>query len=160
MYEIGERKGCSAPTIAAIIILLVVGYLFANFLMFPSGNSRSRIYSSSAAVAPSASQPVYHDVVYKVTTQRKNSVYPCFEFSTTYEMKHGTSQKKAYICDGNKDVEVDRRTALSGDFVYLSVQNDRYLAKISCQVHINGKLVMETFSEGQYVIASCSGSVP
>lgn len=108
-----------------------------------------------------ASAPVSHDVVYKVRTNRDSSVYPsCYWFDVTYEMTGGTSQNNAAICDGAKTVEVDRFVGYSGDFVYLSVQNDKYLARIACEIYIDGKLESRTFSNGQYVIASCSGRVP
>jgi hypothetical protein len=111
--------------------------------------------------APSVSHAsTYHDVVYKVATNRTDyGSWHCFNFDATYEMPSGTAQRPAAICDGDRSAIVDHRTANLGDSVYLSVQNDEYYAVISCEIWIDGALAFQTYSEGQYKIASCSGSV-
>jgi hypothetical protein len=45
-----------------------------------------------------------------------------------------------------------------GEYLYLSAQNERDRGSISCQIHVNGRVVEEANSSGAYVIASCSGS--
>lgn len=133
--------------IAWIAFGIVMLYVAKGVISSPS-------YTSTSASAVQRS----HQVIYKVTTSRDRG--GCYGFDTTYEMQSGTAQKSVSICDGKPSTVVDQRTGHSGDFVYLSVQNDEQWAKISCEIHIDDKLVHKTFSDGQYVIASCSGSIP
>lgn len=110
----------------------------------------------------SASSQTHH-VVYKLTTDRHDGNggrYCRYGFDTTYQMPSGTAQKSTDVCENSGIADVDQFTGSRGDFVYLSVQNDKQFAKISCQIYIDGKLAYQTYSEGQYVIASCSGSIP
>lgn len=145
-----EKKSNGCVRILAVIgaiTLLVVVAAFA-VILFPFRPSSSANTTQKL-------------VVYQVTTTRNTSGWPsCFGFDTTYELGSGTAQKRVNICDGARRTTVDQFTGSSGDFVYLSVQNDKYLARIGCSIYIDGKLVYQTHSEGQYVIASCSGSIP
>lgn len=113
---------------------------------------------SSERTTPANAVSRSHQVIYKVTTSRDRG--NCYGFDTTYEMQSGTAQKAVSICDGKTSTVVDQRTGQTGDFVYLSVQNDEMWAKISCEIHVSGKLLYKTYSEGQFVIASCSGLLP
>jgi hypothetical protein len=115
-------------------------------------------YPISSATSYRSTVSIRHQVVYKVTTDRDWN--ECYDFDTTYEMPSGTAQKTVTLCDSTTSGVVDSRAGDSGDFVYLSVQNGRQLTRISCEIHIDGKLVHKTYSKGQYVIASCSGSIP
>jgi hypothetical protein len=141
-----EKRGCTTvlAVIGGVVLTLLVCVFFATFTELDS------------AAAPSG-----HQVVYKVTTERPNDGWPaCFTFDTTYDLHGGTAQKSVGICDGARSVQVDQFTGARGDFVYLSAQNDEYFARFGCQIFIDNQLVYQTHSEGQYVIASCSGSVP
>lgn len=100
-----------------------------------------------------------HNVMYKATTDRLK-YNDCFGFDATYEMPSGTSQKGGGLCGVGNSVVVDQRRGNSGDFVYLSIQNDEWAATIGCEIYIDGKLVYQNHSDGQYVIASCNGSIP
>lgn len=147
-----EKKSNGCLTVFAVIgvIALAVAGLFVVGVFAATSQPSSARNSSTTRT-----------IVYKVTTARDSSVYPsCYWFDATYEMPSGTAQKSASICDGARSAEVDRRTGSPGDFVYLSVQNDEMLARIGCRIYVDGKLVFQTYSEGQYVIASCSGSIP
>lgn len=137
-----------------IAVLVVLYLLISNFRSTqPTGVVAGATNSGSA---PSSS----HSVVYEVTTSRDSSVYPtCYGFDTTYEMPSGTSQKPVSICDGKTSTVVDKRSGNSGDFVYLSVQNDKQSARIGCEIYIDGKLAYQNYSQGQYVITDCSGRV-
>ena len=150
MYTLGPEKksnGC-IKTLAVIgAIALVVVAIFVVAVMGATRSIRSGGNLSAS-----------RQVVYKITTNRDWGT--CYGFDTTYEMPSGTSQKSVSLCDGKTSGVVDQRSAARGDFVYLSVQNDEQLAKIGCEIYVDGRLLFHTQSEGQYVIASCSGTVP
>lgn len=138
---------------AANTILYIVGAIVLLFYGLPM-LSRNVLRSANFNTSPST-----HSVIYKATTDRLK-YNDCFGFDATYEMPSGTSQKGGGACGAGNSVVVDRRPGNSGDFVYLSIQNDEYAANIGCEIYIDGKLVYQTRSSGQYVIASCSGSIP
>jgi len=48
----------------------------------------------------------------------------------------------------------------SGDFVYLSVQNQDYAGTVTCRITIDGKVASENTSSGAYTIAACQARVP
>lgn len=48
----------------------------------------------------------------------------------------------------------------SGDFVYLSVQNQQSLGSVTCRITVDGVVVSENTSSGGYTIATCQGKVP
>ena len=147
MYTLQSEKksgGC-AKALVVIGAIMLVGIVFSLFVI--------------SAVSSVGSTSISHHVVYKATTSRLKGGN-CFDFDATYEMPSGTSQKSGGRCNGSRSVIVDQRTAAPGDFVYLSIQNDEWSARIGCEIYIDEKLVYQTHSEGQYVIASCSGSVP
>lgn len=139
----GCLKGFAVTGVIAIACLALLVLAFFASALSPSSANSSRST---------------HHVVYKVTTNRNWG--SCYGFDTTYEMPSGTAQKSVSTCDGATTTDVDQRSGSRGDFVYLSVQNDKQAARISCQIYIDGKVVFQTWSNGQYVIATCSGSIP
>lgn len=144
----GNDFGC---VVGVLLVLFCIGAIGVVSMAGISGG----VTGSGASYAGSSSS--IHRVVYKVTTNRNWG--SCYWFDTTYEMQSGTAQKSVSICDSATTTVVDQRTGSAGDFVYLSVQNDEQAARISCQIYIDGKVVYQTWSNGQYVIASCSGSI-
>lgn len=140
----------ATPLIAVLVILVLL-------VLFNSPKTQSAHRAASSAARPTNTPPLTHQVVYKVATSR--DVAECYGFDTTYEMPSGTAQKTVNICDGSHRTVVDQRTGSRGDFVYLSVQNDEQYAGIACEIYVDGELVFHTVSSGQYVIASCSGSI-
>lgn len=48
----------------------------------------------------------------------------------------------------------------SGDFVYLSVQNEDAAGSVTCRIVVDGITISENTSVGAYKIASCSSRVP
>lgn len=133
-----------------------------------------------AASSPSTSSS--HEVIYKVTMDRRytgsdseiddtlDALDPkikkmlgihdiCYSFDTTYEAESGTAQKPLSVCRKDSFAIVYRRTAVQGSFVYLSVQNDLNGGPIRCEIWVDGHRQYSTQSEGSYSIASCSGSV-
>lgn len=150
MYTLQAPKksnGCMIFfAVIGVITVAIVG-LFVIAILAASGTPTSASTVSRG-----------HEVIYKITTDRDWG--NCYGFDVTYEMTSGTAQKSVSICDGDTSTIVDQRRGHSGDFVYISVQNDEQSARISCEIYIDGKLVHKTYSDGQYVIASCSGSIP
>ena len=49
------------------------------------------------------------------------------------------------------------RTAVDGDFLYLSAQNGKDYGSITCTIKVDGVTVLTNTSSGGYVIATCSG---
>jgi hypothetical protein len=50
--------------------------------------------------------------------------------------------------------------AQSGDFVYLSAQNNQAYGDVTCTIRVDDQVLQTATSSGEYVIASCSGTVP
>lgn len=48
----------------------------------------------------------------------------------------------------------------TGDFVYLSVQNQQGAGSVTCRITVDGTVVSENTSSGGFTIASCQGRVP
>lgn len=159
MYTLQTPKksnGCMTllAVIGGLTVIVMAAILFFSFLA-AFGNSGSH---AETQVLRQPAPILMHEVVYKVTTNRDWG--ECYFFDATYEMPDGTSQSGASICGGAQSAVVNRRTAATGDFVYLSVQNDEMLATIGCEIEIDGVPAFVTHSAGQFVIASCSGAVP
>lgn len=179
MYTLqAPKKSNGCMTVLAVIggltVIVMAGILFFSVLAgFNIAGTREPLSgvqvpgadlvgnSGSHAETQVLRQPapiLMHEVVYKVTSNRDWD--ECYSFDATYEMPDGTSQSSASICGGAQSAVVNRRTAATGDFVYLSVQNDEMWATIGCEIEIDGVPVFVTHSTGQFVIASCSGAVP
>lgn len=47
----------------------------------------------------------------------------------------------------------------SGDFLYISAQNQGTNGSVTCEIYVNGTLEETSTSSGAYVIATASGSV-
>jgi hypothetical protein len=47
----------------------------------------------------------------------------------------------------------------TGDFVYLSVQNQQPAGSVTCRITVDGVVVSENTSTGGYTIATCQGRV-
>lgn len=145
-----QKKSNGRIPVLAVIAVALVGLMIVVVFLATGAPSSARSMSST------------HRVIYKVTTSVDTSVHPsCVLLDTTYEMASGTAQKGVTICGGARSAEVDQFVGSSGDFVYLAAQNSsKYFAKISCAIYVDGKLLYQTYSEGKYVSASCSGSIP
>lgn len=48
----------------------------------------------------------------------------------------------------------------TGDFVYVSVQNQQGAGSVTCRITVDGAVVSENTSSGGYTIATCKGEVP
>ena len=147
----GNNRGCVAAVVGILLFMLVIGIVASGGRPLGAGGSS---YSAGNAIRYEPS-PKLHKVVYKVSVLQDG----CHFIGTTYEMPSGTAQKEVAACSDSTTVTVDSRTAEVGDFLYLSVQNDNKVTTITCQIFVDGKLTYQTKSTGQYVIASCSGSL-
>jgi len=141
-----KSKGCVTFLAAIGVAALAIIGLFI-VVIFATSNTPSYATTSRST----------HRVKYVVATDHP---VLCRDIDVTYEMAHGTAQKSVTLCDGPTSQIVDEFVGSSGDFVYLAAQNGKYYAEISCKIYIDSQLVYHTTSEGQYVIASCSGSIP
>ena len=50
--------------------------------------------------------------------------------------------------------------AYPGQFVYVSAQGKGYNASITCEILVGGESLKRSHSSGDFVIATCSSSVP
>jgi hypothetical protein len=48
----------------------------------------------------------------------------------------------------------------TGDFVYVSVQNQQGAGSVTCRILVDGAVISENTSTGGYTIATCSSRVP
>ena len=96
-----------------------------------------------------------HEVVYKVTgTATTVSL-------TMQTSDGGTSQVDATRVPLTSKSGKDGLTMVmeAGDFFYISAQNQGSSGSVTCTVEVDGVPVKTTTSQGEYVIAACSGTV-
>lgn len=94
--------------------------------------------------------PTMHTVTYQIGGTGRNSV------DLTYENASGNSQQETINVPWSIEFQ-----APAGQFVYLSGQLAvRGKSTVTCKILVDGQVVEEAESEGEYVIATCSGSVP
>lgn len=102
----------------------------------------------ACGVTPQPAAP--HQITYKVETSDRAPV------SLTYANETGATVQEDTTSPWSKSF-----TAPAGQFLYLSAQRDYSgSGKISCTITDGAKVIQTAESSGQYVIASCSGSVP
>jgi hypothetical protein len=97
---------------------------------------------------PAASHPTTHSVMYRVTTGGNRRV------DLTYENEGGNGEQRSNV---RTPWQVSYRMQ-DGDFVYVSAQLQAY-GIVTCEILVDGAVVETATSSGQYVIATCSGSV-
>lgn len=77
------------------------------------------------------------------------------EADITIENESGGSEQKTIDVPWSETFEAEL-----GQFVYVSAQSqDDAERTINCEIQVNGAVLESAESRGQYVIASCSGSV-
>jgi|SRR3990172_6512500 len=92
------------------------------------------------------SAPTTYRVIYKVTGTASRA-------SLTYENAQGGTEQTVVSIPWQESMIVD-----SGDFLYLSAQNEGESGSVTCEIWVDGVKWKESTSRGAYVIASCSGS--
>jgi len=123
-----------------IIILLLVG-LGLCYWVFSSG-------SKSAYVVPT-SKPTTHIVVYEVDGS-------AYGMDVTLQNDTGGTDQKGALGLPYKKTWYNFK---SGDFVYISAQNDSQFGDLRCTITIDGVALYKAEARGAYSIATCSGSV-
>jgi len=107
------------------------------------------VLACASASTPTASTPTYHDVEYRVegTSHRANVIY--------YNAQRGTEQLLPTSVPWKR-----KFTMSSGASLFLHAQNQRQGNRtVICQIWVDGELVRESKSSGDYAIASCSGRI-
>lgn len=77
--------------------------------------------------------------------------------SLTYENAQGNTEQKGSV--PNKS-SISLGVIPCGSFVYISSQNQGDAGSVTCDIKADGHVIEHARSEGAYVIATCSGSVP
>lgn len=132
-----SREGSANRGWAILAALIVIGLLWSGIQRPPS--------SSSTSVRKSENQTVTYIV--------EGDGY---RTDVTIEDVDGTSQYE------NVRIPYEKKLRLpSGSFVYISAQSaDDKSRKIECRIEADGVVIARNDSEGRFVIASCSGSLP
>jgi len=126
----------------AFLSLLAV---FIVYVLVVSSRPTTNIYRIAPSNANSF-ETSGHSVTYKVTGSDGLSI--------TYANDGGdTAQTKTY-----KQTWDYSFRAKSGQFLYVSAQNQGKYGGVQCEIVVDGSTVKHTESQGGYVIASCSTS--
>lgn len=131
-----------APWVAGLV--LVCG-LATSMFSGGRGDDRAGVSVSAPTLAPRVSG---YTVVYEVTSDSN-------DLSITFTNADGdTAQRKVSSYDGWRQEQVMQR----GVFAYVSAQMT-YTGgrKVSCRILVDGVVVRENTSTGQYSIVTCSG---
>lgn len=121
------------------------------------GLAIAAVVSLLAMYWPVASEPpTTHTVVYEADGSGTNAG------SFTLQTPTGSQQEKGGLPLKNQagGTGLTFSGFHSGDFVYLSVQNENPTGVVTCRIVVDGSTVSENTSTGGYVIATCSGRVP
>ncbi|HNT76392.1 MAG TPA: hypothetical protein PKH77_15360, partial [Anaerolineae bacterium] len=132
-----KKKGINWIGIFFVVILGVVGTLccliqFSRILL----PSTSDVYST----------PTTYRVTYKITGTASRA-------SLTYQNAQGGTEQTVVSIPWKESLIVE-----SGDFLYLSAQNEGEFGSVTCEIWVNDVKWKESTSQGAYVIATCSGS--
>jgi Mycobacterium membrane protein len=110
---------------------------------------------SAASVPASAYTPTTHTVIYEADGSAESADY-------TLRSPDGGTQQGGFDLPMR---DVTGRKGLvstgfsSGDFVYLSVQNQGEIGSLTCRITVDGVVISENTSTGAYAIATCQGTV-
>jgi len=122
----------------AILSIFIIYVLIVSYQPVPS----YRITQSSA----NSYSEDDHSIIYRVTGSNGLSI--------TYANQGGdTAQIKTYKQSWDYSFR-----AKSGQFLYVSAQNEDKYGGVQCEIVVDGSTVKHTESQGGYVIASCSTS--
>lgn len=123
------------------LILIIIGLCLVAYAAM-SGTS------SPSYVAPRSSNTT-HTVRYEVTGGES-----WYTAGLTYENAQGGTEQRDVGLPWSQTY-----TMKTGDFAYISAQLDNGVGQITCTIYVDGTEWKTSTSSGQYVIASCSGSV-
>jgi hypothetical protein len=110
------------------------------------------LYAAWPYLKPAPSEPTTHTVLYEATA---DAAYGAGRTGmVTAQAPGGTTQRTGLLpITGTYSFG-------TGDFVYLSVQNQQPAGSVTCRITVDGVVVSENTSTGGYTIASCKGQVP
>lgn len=132
-----------------IVALIAVAVVVGLVVSADAGDPEDGAGSSGGLPAADATVTVLYEV--EGTTDHAD---------VTMETPTGTSQISP---DVPMVRESDGRAGLqweftSGDYVYLSAQNNRSHGTVSCRITVDGVVVSENSATGGYAIATCKGT--
>jgi hypothetical protein len=81
------------------------------------------------------------------------------ELSLTYTNADGNTEQRKVTVEALSPWELKLEME-RGDFVYISAQRGDGTGTVRCTITAGGERIERAESEGEFVIASCSGSVP
>lgn len=152
----GEFDGTDAPTtrplgqrlalaggFLVVVVLVLVG--MASCAEQQQDRADARRVEEARAVAPRA-------VVYEMTGDGAN-------FSMTAKTPDGTVQANPDLPLQTTDGGNFGFAASAGDFVYISGQA-KDGRELTCRILVDGEVIAENTSTGQYTIVTCDGTVP
>lgn len=139
-------------------LLVLGGFLVvvaALALVLRAGSATAGSPNPPASAAPYT--PVVHTVSYEADGDGTNA--------GTYTLRSadgGTRQGNADLPLTNKAGSLGLKLTGfgSGDFVYLSIQNENGYGSVTCRIVVDGVTISENTSDGGYTIATCQGQVP
>lgn len=137
------KKGTNWGCVIVFIIVAVFAVIWVLSQLGSSPSSRTR----APVVIPTRASSTYM-VTYKVGGSTTRA-------SVTYENDQGGTEQADIPVPWTKTF-----TFQSGDFVYISAQNDKDYGTITCEITVKGNVFKTAKSSGAYTIATCSGSVP
>lgn len=145
MYELQPdrpRKERDWTRIVSIAFLTALSVFIAYVLIVSYHPAHSYRITRSSANSYNTDN---HSVMYKVTGSHGLSI-------TYTNQGSDTAQTKTY-----KTWDYSF-SAKSGQFLYVSAQNEGDSGSVECEITVDGYTVKHTESQGGYVIASCSTS--
>lgn len=136
-----------------ILALLLFGYIY---IKNASNQVERDILENLNENAPEPNSPSTYRVVYHITGT-------AWDADATYtNATGGTEQKRILAPQPDK---FDGRPwelsfqAEAGDFVYISVQNNRDTGKIKCEIFVDNTVLVSAESNVDYGVATCDGTV-
>lgn len=143
-------------------VLLVIGGFFLlvaaiTATLIATNESPGSAATSTPSVVSPVVSPSVHTVTYQAAGDGTNA--------GTYTLRSsdgGTRQGDADLPLMNKAGGNGLQLSgfESGDFVYLSIQNDNGYGSVTCRIVVDGQVVSQNTSTGGYTIATCQGQVP
>lgn len=153
----GKTAEAESPDHGMRTTLIVVGGLLAIVVLALLLHAGSKPGVTPPPAAVGSYTTTTHTVTYMADAEGTNA--------GTYTLRSddgGTRQGDADLPMKNKagGYGLSFEGFSSGDFVYLSVQNDNGYGSVTCRIVVDGQTISENTSTGGYKIATCSSQVP
>ncbi len=129
-----------------IILIILVGF-YAIYLGIKAQNDRI-MQNIVSGINGNGTVSTTHDVKYEITGDASR-------VAITYSNAEGGTEQKEWITPYTKEF-----TMSDGSFVYISAQSQQSgFATVTCTIYVDGEKYKTSTSSGEFVIATCSGSV-